>query len=85
MAQLKISEENLSKRKDFLQKIKKIRQAKGISIYTLAEMTGIRPSNISVIERGAHAVQIDTILRILSALNCDIDISSSSNFDFVIQ
>ena len=54
--------------------IKRLRTQKGISVRRLSELTGYNISNLSRIENGKIPPQIDTLQRILDALNAEIEI-----------
>lgn len=54
-------------------RIKELRKAKGWTQATLAEISGIEPSNISHIERAATKVSLPTLLSIANALNTTLD------------
>jgi len=54
-------------------RIREIRIKKGISTYKLAEITGLKQSNISRIESGKYSTGIDILGKIANALNCEID------------
>lgn len=55
-------------------RIKELRQAKGLSTYQLAEMTGFKQPNIVRIEQGRYAVRLDTLTIICEALGCTVEI-----------
>ena len=52
-------------------KIKKVRQSKGITQKELAEMLGIKPPTLSQIENGNNT-KIETFEKVASALGCSI-------------
>ena len=55
------------------EKIKKLRESKGISQYRLAELTGINRSTINRYENGSiQKISFDNLLRICEALEIDI-------------
>ena len=54
-------------------RIKELRKTKGWTQATLAEISGIEPSNISHIERAATKVSLPTLLSIANALNTTLD------------
>lgn len=55
-------------------RIAEIRQAKGLSIRQLAEMSGVNFANIYKIENGKYNVSIDILGKICEALGCRIDL-----------
>ena len=55
------------------EKIKKLRESKGISQYRLAELTGINRSTINRYENGSiQKISFDNLLKICKALEIDI-------------
>ena len=55
------------------EKIKELRESKGISQYRLAELTGINRSTINRYENGSiQKISFDNLLRICEALEIDI-------------
>ena len=55
------------------EKIKELRESKGISQYRLAELTGINRSTINRYENGSiHKISFDNLLKICEALETDI-------------
>ena len=54
-------------------RIKELRQKRGVSTYQLAEMTGLKQPNIARIESGRYSTGIDVLSKIASALGCDLD------------
>lgn len=55
------------------EKIKKLRESKGISQYRLAELTGINRSTINRYENGSiQKISFDNLLKICEALGVDI-------------
>lgn len=61
-------------RKYIGRRIAEIRQAKGLSIRQLADMSGVNFANIYKIENGKYNVSIDILGKICEALDCRIDI-----------
>lgn len=55
-------------------RIKELRAKKGMTIEQMAAATGISPTNISKIENGKQAANLDTLYRIAYALDAKIDI-----------
>ena len=55
------------------QNIKKFRVEKGLTQNKLGEKSGIEPSNISHIERGATKVSLPTLVSIANALDVSLD------------
>lgn len=53
--------------------VKKFRTGKGLTQSKLAEISGIEPSNISHIERGATKVSLPTLVSIANALEVSLD------------
>ena len=58
-------------KKDFGQRIKELRNKKGITQYQLAEMTGIDPKHMSHIETGRSFPKADLIEKFAIALDID--------------
>lgn len=58
-------------KKDFGQRIKELRNKKGITQYQLAEMTGIDPKHMSHIETGRSFPKADLIEKFANALDID--------------
>lgn len=54
-------------------RIKSIRQSKGITQEGLAEMAGLSPNHVSVIERGVKVPQLDSFVAICNALGVSAD------------
>ena len=54
-------------------RIRRLRKAKGFTQETLAELSGIEPSNISHIERGATKLSLPTLVSIANALGVTAD------------
>ncbi len=55
------------------ERIKKRRRQQGISQIQLAEIAGLEPSYISVIESGKKQLRLDTFVAIANALNTTVD------------
>ncbi len=53
--------------------IRRYRKSMGVTQAELAEISGIEPSNISHIERGATKVSLPTLVKIANALNVSLD------------
>lgn len=58
-------------KKDFGQRIKELRNKKGITQYQLAEMTGIDPKHMSHIETGRSFPKADLIEKFANALDIE--------------
>lgn len=58
-------------KKDFGQRIKELRNKKGITQYQLAEMTGIDPKHMSHIETGRSFPKADLIEKLANALDIE--------------
>lgn len=56
-------------RKEFGEKIKRMRKSKNLTQEQLAEMIDITPRNLSGIEVGVNFVKADTLEKIITALN----------------
>lgn len=54
--------------------IAKLRQEKGLSQRTLAELTGLNHTNIWKIEKGKYSVGLDILSKICSVLGKRVDI-----------
>ena len=54
-------------------RIRELRQKRGLSIYELADMTGLQFQNVSRIELGKYSTGIDILSKIAAALKCTID------------
>lgn len=55
-----------------LEQLKALREERGINIRTLAEKTGYNISNLSLIEQGKRQPQLDTLEKILDALDAEL-------------
>ena len=55
------------------------REAKGLTVYRLCEITGLSPTHIRAVERGAKTPNVETITRYLEPL--DITLSEFFNED----
>lgn len=55
------------------QRIKAVREKKGLTQEDLADLVGISPTHISVIERGAKVARLDTFVSIANALEVSAD------------
>lgn len=55
-------------------RVAEIRQAKGLSIRQLAELSGVNFANIHKIENGKYNVSVDILGKICEALECRIEI-----------
>ena len=58
-------------KKDFGQRLKELRNKKGITQYQLAELVGIDPKHMSHIETGRSFPKADLIEKFAEALNVD--------------
>ena len=54
-------------------RIKELRQKRGLSQADLAEMTGLIQQNIARIETGKYSTGLDILSKIAAALKCDLD------------
>ena len=54
-------------------RIREIRNARKMTQATLAELSGVEPSNISHIERAATKLSLPTLINIANALNVTLD------------
>ena len=64
---------NFKKIKKMGEKIKELRESKGISQYRLAELTGINRSTINRYENGSiQKISFNNLLKICEALETDI-------------
>ena len=52
------------------QRIQNLRKKKGLTQQQLSEMIDISPNHLSAIERGAHGVKVNTLVRIMLCLDC---------------
>ena len=57
-----------------MENVKKAREAKGITLRQLSELTGIAPANLCKIERGETDPRLSTIVTICDALGLSIEI-----------
>ena len=64
-----------AQRKRIGQRLRELREAKGMSARELAFMTRIDPSNFSKIEQGKHAVGVDTLNKIAYYLDAEVQIN----------
>ncbi len=60
-------------------RLAKFRQAKGLTVYKLCELTGLSPTHIRAVERGAKTPNVETITRYLEPL--DITLAEFFNED----
>ena len=60
-------------------RIKELREARGLSARELAFLTRIDPSNLSKIEQGKHAVNVDTLNKIAFYLDAQVQINFIEN------
>ena len=58
--------------------IRQARKTLGLSQVELASRAGLRQETISLIETGSPATRIDTLLRLMAALDLDLNIGSRS-------
>ena len=58
--------------------IRRIRKNRGMSQSDLGARTGLRQSTISLIEQGHTATKLDTLLKVLAALDLEFRITSRS-------
>lgn len=54
-------------------RIREIRKQKGLTQSSLAELSGVEPSNISHIERAATKLSLPTLIKIANALSVTAD------------
>ena len=59
------------------ERIKEIRQSKGLTIYELASLSGLHHTNISKIENGKYNVSLDLLTKLMNALNGEIKLSEN--------
>lgn len=59
---------------DVIAKLKAAREKKGISTYQLAEITGLKQSNISRLEQGDYMPNLLTLMRYAEGLGVEITI-----------
>ncbi|MBV7534056.1 helix-turn-helix transcriptional regulator [Chitinophaga sp. sic0106] len=57
--------------------VKRMREARGMTQSELAESSALRQATIADIELGKSNFEINTLVRICSALNCYLDINIS--------
>ncbi len=69
----------MNEREKIGQRLAEIREEKGLTIRTLADMAGINYANISKIEHGRYNVSIDILSKVAKALNCTIEIKRNDN------
>lgn len=62
-----------STRQYFGRQLAKLRKAKGLTYYKLAQLAGLQPINVQRIEEGKYGARIDTIIRLLDVLDARID------------
>ena len=53
-------------------RVRELRQQSGLSLRTLAELCGVSPNTVSLIERGASSPSVDTLQRLASGLEVPI-------------
>ncbi len=61
--------------------IQRARKSKGLTQSDLGEKAGVRQETISVLEHGASAAKIDTLLSVLSALDLELRIAPRTKSD----
>lgn len=61
----------------FGETIKELRQAKGLTALQLAELTGIDNGNLCRIEKGQNSPSLDTITKLMIALECTFTIQNT--------
>jgi transcriptional regulator with XRE-family HTH domain len=54
------------------QRVRNARKARGLSMDSLAHMTGLSPSFVGNIERGSKVASVETLARICLALDADL-------------
>lgn len=57
---------------DIGNQIASLRKQRGYTIRKLSELTGLNISNLSLIEQGKRQPQIDTLLKIINALDAEL-------------
>lgn len=60
--------------------LKKARQDKGLSVYKLAKITGLSEETISNIEKNRTSGNIDSITKLINALDIDLLITRDGDF-----
>ena len=63
----------MNERERIGKRITEIRTEKGISIFELADLTGLKKQNIFRIESGKYSADLDILSKIADALNCTLD------------
>lgn len=56
-----------------------LRRSRGISQHELANMTGIKQPVIARMEKGTTNPRLDTVIKIVEALNCELKIVPKKN------
>jgi HTH-type transcriptional regulator/antitoxin HipB len=56
--------------------IRSARKSAGMTQATLGDLSGLRQETISAIETGSPATRIDTLLRVIAALDLDLGIDA---------
>ena len=56
------------------QRIKEVREAKGLTQEDLADIVDLSPTHVSVIERGLKVAKLDTFVAIANALDVSADV-----------
>ena len=74
---LYIMQEKNEERLRIGRRIREIRGNMGLDAKKLSEMAGIDPANLSRIEQGRFSVGLDTLCKIASAMNCQLDFVKS--------
>ena len=67
----------MNHREELGQRLKDLREKKGLSLREMSERTGIHFSNIGKIEKGKYNVGIDLIKKICDVLECTIEIKAA--------
>ena len=59
------------------------RRKAGLTQARLARMAGVGKASVFDVEKGKETVQMDTLLKILSVLNMDLDVKSPLTAEFL--
>ncbi len=65
--------------------IRRARKRRGLSQATLGAQAGLRQETVSLLENGNEAAKLETILKILSALDLELRVAPRSKGDLNIE
>ena len=77
----KVFDDVTAKRVRICKEIKRIREKRGLTMLQVAEKSGLHASHVSNIESGEYAVNLDTLIKISSAIDMQIGLKSIQKRD----